>query len=213
MATKIDKLTPQQEAQVPVYVAKYIAKGFKVLPYKSTDRLKAVQSIKDIIKAASVYEGKSFVHLDHVQDFDFKFIDAHKHFKPGDIETIKKVGKKTWEHQDFNTLYLITGVFPDMKKVAENWTGSSDVKDATEFAQHASHAAVLADFASNVLNWKEQEDKVSALINYVDNVGVILRFDNCIFVCDHPTGHIHSTDKVQALWTDVQAQEAGISYD
>lgn len=215
MSNQITELTPEQEALMPVWAARWTALGWHCVPFGTTDRAASRQAAIKIAIESEAYKGKQYVQMNHLGDFRFEFLEDHKHFKKGDVEVIQRVGNKTWAHQDPKTVYVISGVFPDLTVVADNWLGR-DAKEAIEQGQFAAHAASLATYCRDVLHLHEHDNKVEALDEYCRNVGLIYRFDNAILVADKPTGilfnHYPEEQAHQAIWTAQDAAKHNIEY-
>lgn len=196
-------MTPAQEAQVKIYIARFTAMALRCDREGTTDRYKACLAVENLYRATDRYKKiETYIYLEYTSEKLFR------NLKTGETVTIPD-GYLPPE----DTFYCISGLWPDMVSLARKWTGRDDVSESLCLAQHSMHPAAYADFVVNVLGIKEQEKNAKVLFDFSNDCGVTLQYDNCCLVGDRPVAHLISEDgsgSVQPIFTEKHALEMGL---
>jgi len=199
-----DSLTPAQQAQIPLWIAKYTAIGLRRGPEGTTDRIKAAKAAERFLRSDPDNKKTKFEHID---------------FDPTDPFLKKRFGKNS-EKQDLSVMYIVTGVWDDLIEMIRHSVGKTDISNSLCVAQHAVHAAADAMFQKNCLNktgsTPEETAKfyeaAEALNDFCSYCGVCNIYENAIFVADSPVAYKKLDDgSMDCFWTNKAAFAAGLT--
>lgn len=175
--TKIDKLTPEQEAMLPVYEKRYLEIGLSTEP---CDRVRAETAIKESYKYLKLADVKTVIWADSP-------------FAGAKLAASLAEGKPIQELIDINpelALHEDGSVLPAVKLTTD------EVRKQGDTASYGSFDAYWVSFYSFIAEQLPvQKDNLIEIINeIVKNTGVYWTFEEVVVCTEKPIA-IHMKDK------------------